>query len=309
MPGVITRVMAKMRAESGRDVQALSNSFNARFNYLYLYTMKKALLILLTLLTLTSMGYSQNSSINSEENRIATNDVFVYCEQKNEKPVLDLKGRMLYYVVQENKFEIYSGKTFSDAVAAGKLEVSVNFTIVENGIILEGRNRNVQYNFDEKGNLKGEKIMGVGMMFKRANEKFIPKIEIQGPPLIKGGYIVYEKNGHGLVAAPKDLGRMTWEDAVYGCDELTLNGYSDWRLPTKEELKQLYLNKDKIVGFFANSGGCGDYVLNSVFDSHCIYWSSTGNDNGYAWLQDFSNGLQSWAGKKEELNIRAVRAF
>ena len=174
-----------MRAESGRDVQALSNSFNARFNYLYLYTMKKALLILLTLLTLISMGYSQNSSINSEENRIATNDVFVYCEQKNEKPVLDLKGRMLYYVVQENKFEIYSGKTFSDAVAAGKLEVSVNFTIVENGIILEGRNRNVQYNFDDKGNLKGEKIMGVGMMFKRANEKFIPKIEIQAPPILE----------------------------------------------------------------------------------------------------------------------------
>lgn len=174
-----------MRAESGQDVQALSNSFNARFNYLYLYTMKKALLILLTLLTLISMGYSQNSSINSEENRIATNDVFVYCEQKNEKPVLDLKGRMLYYVVQENKFEIYSGKTFSDAVAAGKLEVSVNFTIVENGIILEGRNRNVQYNFDEKGNLKGEKIMGVGMMFKRTNEKFIPKIEIQAPPIVE----------------------------------------------------------------------------------------------------------------------------
>lgn len=128
------------------------------------------------------MGYSQNSSINSEENRIATNDVFVYCEQKNEKPVLDLKGRMLYYVVQENKFEIYSGKTFSDAVAAGKLEVSFNFTIVENGIILEGRNRNVQYNFDGNGNLRGKAIGGVGMVLYKNNEKFIPPVEIQTPP-------------------------------------------------------------------------------------------------------------------------------
>ena len=269
--------------------------------------MKKSLLLLLTLLTLTSMGYSQNSSINienAEEPRIATNDVFVYCYQKDEKPLTDFKGRMLYYVVQETKFEVYSGKTFSDAVAEGKLEGSSNFTIIENGIILEGRNRSMQYDFDEKGNLKGKKIMGVGMMFKRTNEKFIPNTEIQGPPLIKGGYIVYEKNGHGLVAAPKDLGRMTWADAVYGCDELTLNGYSDWRLPTKEELKQLYLNKDKIGGF-PNSGGCGDYVLNNP----CIYWSSTGNDNGYAWVQGFDSGLQSWAGKSSECNVRAVRAF
>ena len=86
----------------------------------------------------------------------------------------------------------------------------------------------------------------------------------------RGGVIVYEKDGHGLVAAPTDLGRMTWADAGYGCDELTLNGYSGCRLPTKEELKQLYLNKDKIGGFAHSGGVCGDYVLNS----QCIYWSS-----------------------------------
>ena len=278
-----------MRAESGRDVQALSNSFNARFNYLYLYTMKKALLILLTLLTLISMGYSQNSSINSEENRIATNDVFVYCEQKNEKPVLDLKGRMLYYVVQENKFEIYSGKTFSDAVAAGKLEVSVNFTIVENGIILEGRNRNVQYNFDEKGNLKGEKIMGVGMMFKRTNEKFIPKTEIHG------GNIVYEKDGHGLVVAPNDLGVMDWESAKTKCDNLVLNGFSDWRLPTKEELYQFYLNKDKV----GKKDG----------DGHNYYWSSTEDGSASAWSQGFYIEEQVIGQKHVKLSVRAVRSF
>jgi hypothetical protein len=174
------------------------------------------------------MGYSQNSSINSEENRIATNDVFVYCEQKNEKPVLVLKGRMLYYVVQENKFEIYSGKTFSDAVAAGKLEVSVNFTIVENGIILEGRNRNVQYNFDEKGNLKGEKIMGVGMMFKRVNEKIIPKIEIQAPVVLNKNTI-HIKN---LEISTKDLPR---EHSFWDANNACMSLGNGWNLPTREE--------------------------------------------------------------------------
>ena len=151
--------------------------------------------------------YPENSSINIEngvEEKIANNDVFVFCEQKNEKPVLDLKGRMYYYVVRENKFELYLGKTFSDAVAAGKWEGSSNFTIIENGIILEGRNRNVQYNFDEKGNLKGEKIMGVGMMFKKANEKFIPKREIKAPTVVgsdlRGGHFRLEQLNNAFVS-------------------------------------------------------------------------------------------------------------
>ena len=169
-----------MRAESGRDVQALSNSFNARFNYLYLYIMKKALLILLTLLTLTNVMYSQ-----TEDDRIATNDVFTLytCEQKKDKPTLDLHGKMLFYVVQKNKFEYYLGKNFEEAVSAGKLDDVSNFTITENGIILEGRKgKPVPLQFDGNGNLRGKAIGGVGMVLYKNNEKFIPPVEIQTPP-------------------------------------------------------------------------------------------------------------------------------
>ncbi|MEQ9377585.1 MAG: FISUMP domain-containing protein [Imperialibacter sp.] len=81
------------------------------------------------------------------------------------------------------------------------------------------------------------------------------------------------------------------------CHDLTLNGYSDWYLPSKEELNILYLNKMAIA-----SGGA------TLADEY--YWSSTENGGLLAWGQDLSNG-QAVAPDKSvtNLNVRAVRAF
>ena len=81
---------------------------------------------------------------------------------------------------------------------------------------------------------------------------------------------------------------MKWEDAKKACRNLG----SGWRLPTKEELNTLYLNKDKI-GVFANN----------------IYWSSTEdeNDNNYVWHQSFDNGFQYGTGKGATYYVRSVR--
>lgn len=115
-------------------------------------------------------------------------------------------------------------------------------------------------------------------------------------PLNRGGYIVYEKDGHGLIAAPKDLsGMLNYEEAKKACEDLVLNGFSDWRLPTKKELNQLYQNKD-IVGGFDN----------------IYYWSATEYD-GYTWNQNFRSGLQNSSGhgygKDLDCRVRAVRSF
>ena len=75
-----------------------------------------------------------------------------------------------------------------------------------------------------------------------------------------GGFVVYEKNGHGLVAAITDLGSMDWNSAKTACDGYRLNGYSDWHLPSKEELNALYVNLFQL--------GVGGFVDHT-------YWSST----------------------------------
>jgi len=111
-----------------------------------------------------------------------------------------------------------------------------------------------------------------------------------------GGFVVYEKNGHGLVASIADLGSMDWNSAKTACDDLILNGYSDWHLPSKEELNALYVNLDKRrVGGFVFSR----YTFQNPF------WSSS-----ESWVQDFFYGRQfEKYDRNDKLKVRAVRAF
>jgi hypothetical protein len=126
-----------------------------------------------------------------------------------------------------------------------------------------------------------------------------------------GGFVVYEENGHGLIAAISDLGEGDWNSAKTACEELILNGYSDWHLPKKEEIKALYINLAKY-----NLGG---------FESRGYYWSSTeyiselvdlpDMHNEQVWSESFrelesiERESGSFMDKREKLNVRAVRAF
>ena len=81
------------------------------------------------------------------------------------------------------------------------------------------------------------------------------------------------------------------------CDDYTntetgTGVYSDWFLPSKDELNKLFLNKDDIGGF-----ADGDY------------WSSSENSATSAWGQYFLNGYQGYYYKGGTLRVRAVRAF
>ena len=120
-------------------------------------------------------------------------------------------------------------------------------------------------------------------------------------PIKRGGIIVYATDGHGLVAAPKDLGVMDWGSAKIACDELVLNGYSDWRLPTKEELNAIYVN---LVKYGARR---------QSFNIDVIYWSSTEYSSALAWGQRFNigsiGGDEYFDFKKERFSVRAVRDF
>jgi len=135
------------------------------------------------------------------------------------------------------------------------------------------------------------------------------------------GYV--ENETHGLIAAPSIIGRANWgcsgsfiratataigtgpantadivafcseeRFAARVCNDLNRNGYSDWYLPSKDELNKLYLNRAAI----------GDFATER-------YWSSTEIDDMAAWTQDFRNGLQEDSDKFGSHRIRAVRSF
>ena len=141
-----------------------------------------------------------------------------------------------------------------------------------------------------------------------------------------GGGIIFYIDGtgqHGLISAPSDQGWMPWgcfaatiggtstaigtgqanttaivnECSQAGiaariCDALVLNGYSDWFLPSKDELNQMYLQKTVIGGF-----------------TYDYYWSSSESNADNAWGQHFAIGYQGNYGKDYADWVRAVRAF
>jgi hypothetical protein len=76
------------------------------------------------------------------------------------------------------------------------------------------------------------------------------------------------------------------------CGDLVLGGYSDWYLPSKDELIQLDGNSYDIGGF-----------------TNAYYWSSTEYDNGMGVAINFTSGNEAWVSKVATHYVRAVRAF
>jgi len=106
-------------------------------------------------------------------------------------------------------------------------------------------------------------------------------IEKQSTPIILEQHLKFE-------VYPKDLGQHNWEDAKKVCEYLG----DGWRLPTREELYLMWLNRESI----------GDFAA-------AYYWSSSENYNGNAWFQAFDAGYQYSYYKYGANYVRAVRAL
>jgi hypothetical protein len=155
--------------------------------------------------------------------------------------------------------------------------------------------------------------------------------------ILQAGDAGYDANvQHGLIAAPSNqsngaptpwgcsfligvygigigTGNQNTIDIMNGCSEvgiaarlcgdLVLGGYSDWYLPSKDELNKLYINRIAIGGFNF------DFYWNGSLTNN-YYWSSSEFHWGMAWVQNFSNGFQYANGKENTFTcVRAVRAF
>jgi hypothetical protein len=84
------------------------------------------------------------------------------------------------------------------------------------------------------------------------------------------------------------------------CADLSISGYNDWYLPSKDELNKLYLNRGFIGGFTTGN-----------------YWSSTevtpggmgGDISQDAYYLDFSTGGSGSTAKSNTYLVRAIKYF
>jgi PKD domain-containing protein/uncharacterized protein DUF1566 len=98
-----------------------------------------------------------------------------------------------------------------------------------------------------------------------------------------------------------EIGCSTANTAADICANLSSNGYSDWFLPSKDELDEMFLNKAAINATATVNGG-SSFVNNR-------YWSSSENNNNTAWLEYMGDGGQASYYKTDNYRVRAARAF
>ena len=104
-----------------------------------------------------------------------------------------------------------------------------------------------------------------------------PTLAIGDP--YQGGVIVHlDGDGGGIIAAESSIisTNLNWESAKQACSSLIINGYGDWRLPTKDELNHIFQSRNDVP----NLGSEG-------------YWSSTEKDADSAWLQYINTGTEN----------------
>jgi len=125
----------------------------------------------------------------------------------------------------------------------------------------------------------------------------------------------YFENVSGADGAAIGTGYQNTMDIVnQGCDtenggitaaqaalDAEINDYSDWFLPSNDELNEMY-NTIGPGGLGSNIGGFGN-------SNDSYYWSSSEINNMTAWSIDFGNGGTGDDDKVNPSRVRVIRAF
>jgi hypothetical protein len=102
----------------------------------------------------------------------------------------------------------------------------------------------------------------------------------------------------GLIWAASDNGKdIDFEDAAIYCESFSAGGFSDWRLPDIEELKDLYEASGR------STDGLG--ITGKIKLSSCCPWSSY-DSTGVSSILDFRTGKEIWGYKGDKELLRAL---
>jgi hypothetical protein len=86
------------------------------------------------------------------------------------------------------------------------------------------------------------------------------------------------------------------------CFNSTNGGFSDWYLPSLQELNTLWNNYVHVSRSLSSITGASQLIKNN-------YWSSSESDNSNAWAIAFFNGISFSNSKTSALAVRAARNF
>ena len=112
----------------------------------------------------------------------------------------------------------------------------------------------------------------------------------------------FQFGGNTYRVAPEANNKLSWNYADSYCENLTLYGYNDWRLPTKEELLQMYNDRYDIGGFYLG------YYYNSYNHDYAEYWSSSTDDNGASYYYvSFYSGYVGGEAVYHDFRVRPIR--
>jgi len=106
-----------------------------------------------------------------------------------------------------------------------------------------------------------------------------------------------DTNGDGSISSSD---RLTWQDSLAFCENLSLAGHSDWRLPDSNELQSLVRIDAHNPAIDTSAFACEtDY-----------YWtgSPVAGYSGYAWVVNFNSGYAGGRRKDDTYYVRCVRS-
>jgi len=95
--------------------------------------------------------------------------------------------------------------------------------------------------------------------------------------------------------------------ALKGVLDAEINGYSDWYLPSKDELSEMY----NTIGSGGPDGNLGGFETSNGphYWSSSEYWTTSEFDYHNAWRVSFGSGSLVPSGKSNVFRVRAIRSF